>query len=228
MLPIVMRRTVTTMSSSTSSGAGGGLACSLCIPSLGVCGVQVRQVWCAGETGVVWAPGAAAAMYVVCYLGHCCCPVWCWCCWCWEWHECVALAPWQCIHKRACMYASCATPPVKQQRQSCLHGATYHAKPDLQLFSAAGPLPSQASMPLPLVSTRPHVLCTEPSQTAAHKRSSMRWFHCCVVCCRAQQPCAVCPFMIYGEVVQRWRLATGATLAKWPREAGEPPPSPLA
>ncbi|CAE8657187.1 unnamed protein product [Polarella glacialis] len=28
--------------------------------------------------------------------------------------------------------------------------------------------------------------------------------------------CAVCPFMIYGEVVQRWRLAQGAVLGKWP------------
>lgn len=33
--------------------------------------------------------------------------------------------------------------------------------------------------------------------------------------------CSVCPFMIYGEVVQRWRLAQGAVLAKWPRESIE-------
>ena len=32
--------------------------------------------------------------------------------------------------------------------------------------------------------------------------------------------CAVCPFMIYGEVVQKWRLAKGATLRKWPHAAG--------
>ncbi|KAL3157783.1 hypothetical protein ABBQ32_012207 [Trebouxia sp. C0010 RCD-2024] len=28
--------------------------------------------------------------------------------------------------------------------------------------------------------------------------------------------CSICPFMIYGEVVQKWRLAKGATLRKWP------------
>ena len=28
--------------------------------------------------------------------------------------------------------------------------------------------------------------------------------------------CAVCPFMIYGEIVQRWRVAGGAELQKWP------------
>ncbi|GAB4815576.1 hypothetical protein N2152v2_002622 [Parachlorella kessleri] len=33
--------------------------------------------------------------------------------------------------------------------------------------------------------------------------------------------CAVCPFMIYGELVQRWRLATGAKLMKWPKEVME-------
>jgi hypothetical protein len=33
--------------------------------------------------------------------------------------------------------------------------------------------------------------------------------------------CSVCPFMIYGVLVQRWRRATGATLLKWPREAME-------
>lgn len=27
---------------------------------------------------------------------------------------------------------------------------------------------------------------------------------------------AVCPFMIYGEIVQRWRVAGGAELQKWP------------
>lgn len=31
----------------------------------------------------------------------------------------------------------------------------------------------------------------------------------------------MCPFMIYGEVVQRWRLAQGAVLAKWPRGSME-------
>ena len=30
--------------------------------------------------------------------------------------------------------------------------------------------------------------------------------------------CAVCPFMIYGEIVQRWRVASGAVLQKWPTE----------
>lgn len=29
----------------------------------------------------------------------------------------------------------------------------------------------------------------------------------------------MCPFMIYGELVQHWRIASGATLLKWPREA---------
>uniref|UniRef100_A0A7S3UCU1 Cyclic nucleotide-binding domain-containing protein n=1 Tax=Picocystis salinarum TaxID=88271 RepID=A0A7S3UCU1_9CHLO len=29
--------------------------------------------------------------------------------------------------------------------------------------------------------------------------------------------CAVCPFMIYGELVQRWRLSKGAVLRKWPK-----------
>ncbi|MEW5308688.1 MAG: hypothetical protein WDW38_000627 [Sanguina aurantia] len=33
--------------------------------------------------------------------------------------------------------------------------------------------------------------------------------------------CAVCPFMIYGELVQRWRLSKGAKLMKWPREAAD-------
>ncbi|KAL6765626.1 sigma-54 interaction domain family [Haematococcus lacustris] len=33
--------------------------------------------------------------------------------------------------------------------------------------------------------------------------------------------CAVCPFMIYGELVQRWRLASGAQLAKWPKATME-------
>ncbi|CAL8472261.1 g11803 [Coccomyxa elongata] len=31
--------------------------------------------------------------------------------------------------------------------------------------------------------------------------------------------CAVCPFMIYGEIVQRWRLAQGAVLRKWPHKS---------
>lgn len=30
--------------------------------------------------------------------------------------------------------------------------------------------------------------------------------------------CSVCPFMIYGELVQKWRLSQGAVLMKWPRE----------
>ncbi len=38
---------------------------------------------------------------------------------------------------------------------------------------------------------------------------------------RCVGPCAVCPFMIYGELVQRWRLATGAKLMKWPKEVME-------
>ncbi|GAQ91111.1 hypothetical protein KFL_007280100 [Klebsormidium nitens] len=33
--------------------------------------------------------------------------------------------------------------------------------------------------------------------------------------------CAICPFMIYGELVQRWRLSRGAQLLKWPRETAE-------
>lgn len=31
--------------------------------------------------------------------------------------------------------------------------------------------------------------------------------------------CSICPFMIYGELVQRWQLANGAILRKWPRAA---------
>lgn len=34
--------------------------------------------------------------------------------------------------------------------------------------------------------------------------------------------CAVCPFMIYGELVQKWRTSGGAELLKWPKEQGEP------
>ena len=30
----------------------------------------------------------------------------------------------------------------------------------------------------------------------------------------------MCPFMIYGELVQRWRLAQGAVLMKWPHKSG--------
>ncbi|PSC73341.1 ATPase AAA [Micractinium conductrix] len=30
--------------------------------------------------------------------------------------------------------------------------------------------------------------------------------------------CSVCPFMITGELVQRWRISRGAELLKWPRE----------
>ncbi|KAK9803256.1 hypothetical protein WJX72_000197 [[Myrmecia] bisecta] len=33
--------------------------------------------------------------------------------------------------------------------------------------------------------------------------------------------CSVCPFMIYGEVVQRWRLSQGAKLLKWPNTLSE-------
>ena len=33
--------------------------------------------------------------------------------------------------------------------------------------------------------------------------------------------CAVCPFMIYGELVQRLRKATGAKLRRWPKESIE-------
>lgn len=29
--------------------------------------------------------------------------------------------------------------------------------------------------------------------------------------------CAVCPFMIYGELVQRWRISQGVVLRKWPK-----------
>ena len=31
--------------------------------------------------------------------------------------------------------------------------------------------------------------------------------------------CSFCPFMAYGELVQRWRLATGARLRRWPSDA---------
>lgn len=31
---------------------------------------------------------------------------------------------------------------------------------------------------------------------------------------------AVCPFMIYGELVQRWRLSKGVRLLKWPHNVG--------
>jgi polyferredoxin len=30
--------------------------------------------------------------------------------------------------------------------------------------------------------------------------------------------CAVCPFMIYGEIVQRWQTSRGVKLMKWPRD----------
>ncbi|KAK9837134.1 hypothetical protein WJX81_005394 [Elliptochloris bilobata] len=33
--------------------------------------------------------------------------------------------------------------------------------------------------------------------------------------------CSVCPFMIYGELVQRWRLSKGVKLLKWPHVVGE-------
>ncbi|KAG2445992.1 hypothetical protein HXX76_000595 [Chlamydomonas incerta] len=33
--------------------------------------------------------------------------------------------------------------------------------------------------------------------------------------------CAVCPFMIYGELVQKWRTSGGAELMKWPKEQAE-------
>ncbi|GAB5355656.1 hypothetical protein AAMO2058_000224200 [Amorphochlora amoebiformis] len=33
--------------------------------------------------------------------------------------------------------------------------------------------------------------------------------------------CSICPFMIYGEVMQRFRVARGAVLAKWPVKAME-------
>lgn len=33
--------------------------------------------------------------------------------------------------------------------------------------------------------------------------------------------CSICPFMIYGEVMQRWRVAQGVVLHKWPREESE-------
>lgn len=33
--------------------------------------------------------------------------------------------------------------------------------------------------------------------------------------------CAVCPFMIYGELAQAWRTSGGAQLLKWPREQAE-------
>lgn len=33
--------------------------------------------------------------------------------------------------------------------------------------------------------------------------------------------CSVCPFMIYGELVQKLRVATGATMMKWPKETME-------
>lgn len=39
----------------------------------------------------------------------------------------------------------------------------------------------------------------------------------CVCGCR----CSICPFMIYGEVMQRWRTAQGVVLRKWPKEESE-------
>eukprot|EP00883_Tetradesmus_obliquus_P009178 jgi/Sobl393_1/19957/SZX72903.1 len=30
--------------------------------------------------------------------------------------------------------------------------------------------------------------------------------------------CSFCPFMVYGEVMQRWRTASGVVLRKWPKE----------
>jgi hypothetical protein len=33
--------------------------------------------------------------------------------------------------------------------------------------------------------------------------------------------CSFCPFMVYGEVMQRWRTAQGVVLKKWPREERE-------
>ena len=35
--------------------------------------------------------------------------------------------------------------------------------------------------------------------------------------CDRQDLEAVCPFMIYGEIVQRWRIADGAVMQKWPQ-----------
>ena len=38
---------------------------------------------------------------------------------------------------------------------------------------------------------------------------------------RNHSKCSICPFMIYGELVQRWQQSTGAKFLKWPREAFE-------
>jgi hypothetical protein len=40
---------------------------------------------------------------------------------------------------------------------------------------------------------------------------------CICVSCR----CSICPFMIYGEVMQRWRTAQSVVLRKWPKEESE-------
>jgi hypothetical protein len=45
--------------------------------------------------------------------------------------------------------------------------------------------------------------------------------HLVVLCIRTTCRCSICPFMIYGEVMQRWRMAQGVVLRKWPREESE-------
>ena len=34
--------------------------------------------------------------------------------------------------------------------------------------------------------------------------------------------CSVCPFMIFGELTQRWQVARGVVLRKWPHAQGKP------
>jgi len=37
--------------------------------------------------------------------------------------------------------------------------------------------------------------------------------------------CSVCPFMIFGELTQRWQVSRGVVLRKWPHAQGPPPPT---
>jgi hypothetical protein len=53
-----------------------------------------------------------------------------------------------------------------------------------------------------------------------YKQSASIILLCCVRASTAHR-CSICPFMIYGEVMQRWRMAQGVVLRKWPREESE-------
>jgi polyferredoxin len=39
--------------------------------------------------------------------------------------------------------------------------------------------------------------------------------------------CSVCPFMIFGELTQRWQLSRGVVLRKWPHAQGQQCPFPV-